>query len=97
MAEENGSFCRDLIEAVLKERKHPEQGFRSCLGILKLQKEFGKERLEKACERALRFRAYSYRSVLAILKNGLDRVYLSQHKNAFSIDHENIRGSTYYH
>ncbi len=69
-----GAATRELCEAILADRPHPEQGFRSCLGILRLGKRYGEVRLEAACNRALRVRARSYRHVESILKNGLDRV-----------------------
>src|SRR5512138_1856404 len=69
-----GSKTRELAQAILAERRHPEQGYRSCLGILRLGKRYGNERLEAACARALSVRARSYRHVESILKNGLDRL-----------------------
>jgi transposase len=69
-----GPRTRELAQAILAERRHPEQGYRSCLGILRLAKRFGEERLEAACARAVAVRARSYRHVESILKNGLDRL-----------------------
>src|SRR6266508_2961644 len=68
-AETIGTSTRALAEAILAERRHPEQGYRSCLGILRLGKQYGKERLEAACARAFSVRARSYRHVESILKN----------------------------
>ena len=62
-----------LVEAILSDRPHPEQGYRSCLGILRLEKRYSRERLEAACARALSAGARSYRHVDSILKHGLDR------------------------
>ena len=62
-----------LVEIILRERTHPEQGFRACVGILRLAKTYGRERLEAACGRALEIGARSYSSVNSILKNNLDR------------------------
>ena len=76
---------------------HPEQGFRSCLGILRLGKRYGEVRLEAACNRALRVRARSYRHVESILKNGLDRVATTDEQTTLSLTHENVRGRDYYH
>jgi transposase len=73
-AGKTGSATRTLCEAILRERPHPEQGFRSCLGILRLGKRFGDERLEAACARANRANARSYKHVESILLKGLDRV-----------------------
>ena len=91
-----------LVGIILKSRPHPEQGFRSCVGILRLAKTHGAPRLEAACERALEIGAQSYSSVASILKNNLDRRRPGQstkratdHRPA--IDHANIRGSGYFH
>ena len=62
-----------LIEAILLSRRHPQQGFRSCVGILRLAKRYGDDRLEAAAGRANAIGARSYRSVASILENGLDR------------------------
>lgn len=92
-----GAATRDLCEAILAERPHPEQGFRSCLGILRLGKRYGEVRLEAACNRALRVKARSYRHVESILKNGLDRVATRDEQTSLSLAHENVRGRDYYH
>jgi transposase len=63
-----------LVEAILADRPHPEQGYRSCLGILRLAKRDGDTRLEAACARAVAVGARSYRHVDSILKHGLDRL-----------------------
>jgi len=78
-------------------RKHPEQGFRACLGIIRLQEKYGPERLERACARALRHRACSYGSVSAILRNKLEAVEPVTEERAALPVHENIRGPDYYH
>ena len=98
-AEKTGENTAALVAAVMERRPHPEQGFRSCLGIMKLGKEFGGERLEAACKRALAVNAISYKSVKSILKTGLDRQPLPQERDRQTnlIDHPNIRGSDYYH
>jgi transposase len=69
-----GPRTAELVAAILADRPHPEQGYRSCLGILRLARHYGRERLEAACARALTARARSYRHVETILKNGLDRL-----------------------
>jgi transposase len=92
-----GAATRDLCEAILAERPHPEQGFRSCLGILRLGKRYGEVRLEAACNRALRVKARSYRHVESILKNGLDRVATRDEQTGLTLAHENVRGRDYYH
>jgi transposase len=93
-----GPQTQALVEAILAERPHPEQGYRSCLGIFRLGKQYGQERLEAACERACTVRARSYRHVEAILKNGLDKQPLPQSATDLApVQHENLRGSDYYH
>jgi transposase len=95
-----GPRTADLVKAILDDRPHPEQGYRSCLGILRLAKQYGHARLEAACDRAGRVRARSYRHVESILKNGLDREPLAGEapaRNEVSRSHENIRGGDYYH
>jgi transposase len=96
-AGKTGPSTRSLCEAILAERPHPEQGFRSCLGILRLEKQYGAERLEAACTRALRVRARSYKHVESILRNGLDRVAPDDAPSDVPpIEHENLRGPDYY-
>ena len=96
-ADKVGAATRVLCEAILNERPHPEQGFRSCLGILRLAKRYGDARLEAACSRAVRVRARSYRHVESILKHGLDRVAMPDEANTLALTHENVRGRDYYH
>ncbi len=94
-----GPKTGELVEAILASRPHPEQGYRSCLGLLRLGKTYGDARLEVACSRALAVRARSYRHVKSILKNGLDRVDPPAARPSPSKTpetHENIRGSDYY-
>jgi transposase len=86
-----------LVEAILADRPHPEQGYRSCLGILRLARHYGSERLEAASARAVAVNARSYRDVASILKNGLDRVpFLVLREDGPRVVHENIRGREYY-
>ncbi len=96
-----GPKTRQLAEAILAERRHPEQGYRSCLGILRLGKRYGQERLEAAAARAVAVQARSYRHVESILKNGLDWLPSpaepTEAEGATPVTHENIRGGGYYH
>ena len=71
-AEKTGPSTAELVKEIMERRPHPEQGFRSCLGIMRLGRRYGEERLEAACTRALVLKAYSYKSVESILKNKLD-------------------------
>ncbi len=81
----------------MESRPHPEQGYRSCLGIMRLGKRFGDERLEAACTRALAASALSYRSVESILRHGLDRQPLpGPSPERVPRAHENVRGPDYY-
>jgi transposase len=105
-AQESGPQTAELVAGVLASRPHPEQGYRSCLGILRLGKRYGAQRLEAACQRALALQAYSYRSVESILRTGLDRQPLltvptdgapaSSHPIRVHEAHANLRGPGYY-
>ncbi len=96
-ARQTGPATGEFAEGILKSRPHPEQGYRSCLGIMRLGRRYGSERLEAACKRALTVRAFSYRSVESILKNGLDRHPLpDQTRVRPHRPHENLRGPHYY-
>jgi transposase len=96
-AGEIGRNTSALVETILQERTHPEQGFRACVGILRLAKTYGRERLEAACSRALEIGARSYSSVNSILKNNLDRQRPAMPADGPAIAHDNIRGPTYFH
>lgn len=95
-----GPHAQALVEAIIAERRHPEHGFRSCRGIIRLGEKYGAERLEAACRRALTVGARSYTHVESILKTGLDRAPLPEpaaEPAEPAAPHENIRGRTYYH
>ena len=93
-----GPATAQLITTVLAARKHPQQAYRSCLGILRLDKHYGDDRLEAACQRALTLGSHSYKSIESILRHGLDRQPLAeQTEAALPDDHDNIRGPSYYH
>jgi transposase len=98
-AAECGPAAAALVETILTTRRHPEQGFRACLGVMRLGKEYGAERLEAACARALAIAAPSFRSVHSILRHGLDRRPAPGEDATGSLPtaHENIRGADYYH
>lgn len=96
-ATQTGPATAELAAEILRSRPHPEQGFRSCLGILRLGRRYGSERLEAACARALAVDAFSYRSVASILKTGLDQQPLPlPAPDRPSRRHENVRGPGYY-
>ena len=87
-----------LCEAIMRAKPHPEQGFRSCLGILSLGRSYGPVRLEAACRRGVVIGAASYRSIASILKTGLDKAFMPDPEpDADPIHHGNIRGRGYYH
>jgi transposase len=96
-AEKTGPATAQLITAILHSRRHVEQGYRCCLGILRLGERFGDARLEAACQRAISIKALSYRSVESILSHGLDAQPVSSPEPAPSLQHDNLRGPEYFH
>ena len=92
-----GPNTEALIIAVMASRKHPEQGFRSCLGILKRLRGVDRDRAEAACARAVEIGALSSKSLGSILDNNLDRKPTGQSAADLPLFHANIRGSGYYH
>jgi transposase len=87
-----------LVEAIMKAKPHPEQGFRSCLGIISLVRTYGSERVEAASRRGNDIGATTYGSIKSILQNGLDKAYADQKApDGPPIRHANIRGRGYYH
>jgi transposase len=94
-----GAATAALTALILESRPHPEQGFRACLGILRLVRGYGRERVEAACARGLEIGARSYGSVQSILRHGLDRQPPAAESRAgeLPLRHPNIRGSSYYH
>jgi transposase len=97
-AEKTGPATGRLVAQVLQSRPHPEQGFRSCLGILRLAKTYGPERLEAACGRTESLGVANYRTVKNILSAGLDRLPPEEEPAPVNPapQHENIRGASYY-
>jgi transposase len=97
-AEQSGPATAQIITTILSSRRHPQQGYRACLGILRLGKAYGDERLEAACQRALLLGTHRYKSIESILKHGLDKQPLHQQQELnLPEDHDNIRGPDYYH
>jgi transposase len=93
-----GPSTAKLAALILESRPHPEQGYRACLGILRLARQYGAARLEAACDRGLDIGARSYSSIQSILKHGLDRRPAKPARQGELLpDHPNIRGSRYYH
>lgn len=96
-AERIGPAAAGFFDAIMTARPHPEQGFRTCLGILALEKTYGSARLEAACERASLINARSVTSVRSILKAGLDQAFLETEPEPQPLRHGNIRGRGYFH
>ncbi len=97
-AQKTGPATAELVARILSTRRHPQQGFRSCLGILRLGKHYTPKRLEAACARALRIGAVSYKSIASILKHNLDAQPLPEApKETLVLLHDNLRGPDYFH
>lgn len=94
-----GPATGELVKRLLMEKQHPEQGYRACLGLMRLAHSAGRERMEAACTRALAIGAHRYRSVASILEKGLDRQPVTGPAQAELAlpDHANVRGPDYYH
>src|SRR5487761_2795434 len=92
-----GPATAALCELILERRPHPEQGFRACLGIVRLLRPFGRDRLEAAATRALAIGTLSYGSVRSILDHKLDRQAAPSPADDTAVLHPNIRGPRYYH
>ena len=94
-----GPATGELVKRLLLEKQHPEQGYRSCLGLMRLARSAGRDRMEAACTRALAIGAHRYRSVASILEKGLDRQPVTGPAQAELAlpDHANVRGPDYYH
>jgi len=93
-----GPATAALCELILERRPHPEQGFRPCLGIVRLVRPFGADRLEAAATRAIQIGTLTYGSVRSILDNKLDRQTTHRRAaDAVPVLHPNIRGPRYYH
>jgi len=95
-AENYGDSVKEVIETVLSSKNHPEQGYKTCMGILVLAKEFGKERLNKASEKALVYDNLSCKFIQNMLRNKKENLDETQENNKPTPDHENLRGSSYY-
>lgn len=97
-----GPHTGEVVRYQLERMPHPEQGYRACLGLMRLARQYGKDRLEAAARRAVSLGAMRYRSLASILKSGLDRAPLpasapQQTELALPEAHENLRGAHYYH
>ncbi len=97
-AQKTGPATAYLVKRIMENRPHPEQGYRACLGIMRMEKIHGRERLEAACWRAGQLKSFSYKTVRNILASGMDRVPLEENttEQRPAPQHENIRGADYY-
>ena len=96
---EVGEHCGQAVAKLLENKTHPEQGYRACLGIIRLRRNYGAERLESACRRAVMLDVCNYHSIKSILATAADRQPLPQDGQTVStpkIAHQNLRGQDYY-
>lgn len=92
-----GPFTARLVEGILTSKPHPEMGYRSALGVIRLERKYGAERLEAASTRAVRLKLYRFQSVKSMLKSGQDREPLPELVPIpVPVQHENLRGPDYY-
>lgn len=96
-AEKLGPSVAAFCQIVMEDRPHPEQGFRTCLGVLSLAKSYAPERVDAACRRGVAIKARSVSSIRSILKTGLDQAFLEPEAEELPLQHPNIRGQNYYH
>lgn len=89
-------YVGEYILHIIQSRNHPEQAYKSCLGILSYEKKVGKERLINACRRALDFKIYSFKTIQNILENNLDLIDFEQEQEQQLPSHSNIRGKHYF-
>jgi len=97
-AKSKGDIVGEFIKLLIEKKAHPEQGYRSALGCVRLADKYGNDRLALACQKAIRIESISYQTVKNMLKNGLEKVPATDAElqmNLFS-DHENVRGEGYY-
>lgn len=96
-AAKKGEHVAEMAEAIMARRDHPAQGYRACLGLLRLERKYGAERLNAACRRSLHYGTYGYKSVERILSGGFDAQPLPAPTVPTPLpSHENVRGGAYY-
>lgn len=100
-AAEMGEHTTYVVEHQLSARRHPEHGYRACLGLLNLAKRYSEERLERACHRARLAHALSYKHIASMLSKGLDNAPLPEgdahSQTELPLNHDHVRGPDYYH
>jgi len=96
-----GEYTEAVIQHQLGSRRHPEHGYRTCLGLLSLTKKYGKKRLDAACKRAQHIGSMNYKSIESILRKSLDKLPLDDNEepsqSTLPLSHDNVRGPGYYH
>lgn len=95
-ASKAGDAVVQVVQTIMNKNQHPEQKFRACLGILRLGRTWGNERLDSACRRTIALNACSFKHIKLILENGGDSRPLAPTNLQIARSHENIRGAEYY-
>jgi len=92
-----GNSVVDIIEIIIKSKRHPQQGFNACMGLKNLGKQYSNERLDAACSRAIKMGCTTLTSIRSILKTNLDQQSQDEEVvNEATVDHDNIRGPNYF-
>lgn len=87
---------KEFITKLLEQKQHPEQAYKSCMGVLSFAKKVEKERLSAACKRAIDYNIYNYKIIQTILQKGLDTIDQNTEEANKLPNHQNIRGNNYY-
>ena len=95
-ARKTGPLLARVVDAILNNRSHPEHGYRSCLGLMRLSRNVGAQRMEAACKRALNYGTCTYKSIESILENKLDQSTQQKELPLTAPEHPNLRGADYY-
>lgn len=95
-ARRTGPLLARVVQTILNNRPHPEQGYRACLGLMRLSRSVGSERMEGACKRALSYGTCTYKSIASILENKLDQSTQQKERPLKAPEHSNLRGADYY-
>jgi transposase len=86
----------EFIVQIIESRNHPEQAFKSCMGVLSFEKKVGKQRLINACKRALEYQVYNFKIIQNILENNFDKAEKEDVTEQTLPEHNNIRGKNYF-
>ena len=95
-AQSKGGTTGEVITTIVEQSAHPQKGLRSALAVMRLEKSYGPDRLEAACDRALSIGGCSFKSIASILKAGLDEHPIERASEPVVVEHANIRGPSYY-